>query len=361
MAGAAVIGASVVAAIVQGARSVGANTGVNSLKYFLTQCRAMLLYLRLFVLPIGQNADRDFPISRSLNEHGAAISLMVVMALLLVLVFRLRAPLVRYGGLLFFALLAPTSSFIPLADPFAEHRMYLPIVGLAIALTGALANLPMPTARLASTSAVVTVLAFCLTAQRASIWSDSVLFWSDVVAKSPVKDRGYSHLINAYMIAGRCEEAVEYMSKAGGAVPRDYLIAFNWARAYACAKRPNEALAMMQEAERLNPTADVYGVTGDILWSEGRTAEAHAAYTKAIAKQPPGTDLNYVYKGHIALLGNNRTEAEQEYRNALNLNPYSPEALAQLRRLQAAASGQTPSRSGSFLRSTFSGLVGAQP
>jgi hypothetical protein len=152
MTAAAAIGASVVAAIVQGARSVGASTGVNSLEYFLTQCRAMLLYLRLFVLPIGQNADRDFPISRSLNEHGAAFALIVVLALL-VLAFRVKMPLVRYGALLFFALLAPTSSFIPLADPFAERRMYLPILGLAIALTGALVRLPIPTPRLAWTSA----------------------------------------------------------------------------------------------------------------------------------------------------------------------------------------------------------------
>ena len=321
----------------------------------------MLLYFRLFVFPIGQNADRDFPISRSLNEHGAAIALMVVAALLLVLVFRSITPLVRYGALLFFALLAPTSSVIPLADPFAEHRMYLPIVGLAIALTGALAKLPVPTARLTWTSAALSVLAFSLTAQRAAIWSDGVLFWSDVVAKSPAKDRGYSHLINAYVIAGRCDEAVEHMRRAGTAVPRDYFVTFNWALAYACAKRPDEALAMMQEAERLSPTADVYGVIGDLLWSEGRTADAHAAYTKAIAKQPSGTDLNHVYKGHIALLGNNRTEAEQEYRSALNLNPYSPEALAQLRRLQAVASGQTRSRSRNFLHSTLSGVVGAQP
>jgi tetratricopeptide (TPR) repeat protein len=361
MAVAAAIGAFVVAAILDGARSVGAGTGVTSFEYLLTQCRAILLYLRLFVFPIGQNADRDFPISRSLNEHGAAIALVVLAALLLVLVFRSITPLVRYGALLFFALLAPTSSLIPLADPFAEHRMYLPIVGLAIALTGALANLPIPTTRFALTSAAVTVLAFSLTAQRASIWSDGVLFWSDVVAKSPAKDRGYSHLINAYVIEGRCDEAVDHIRRVGNAVPRDYFVAFNMARAHACAKRPSEALTMLQEAERLNPTADVYGFFGDILWSEDRTVDAQAAYTKALAKQPSGTDLSHVYKGHIALLGNNRTEAEQEYRNALNLNPYSPEALAQLRRLQAAASGQTRSRSHDFLRSTLSGVVDAQP
>jgi tetratricopeptide (TPR) repeat protein len=356
MTAAAAIGASVVAAIVQGARSVGASTGVNSLEYFLTQCRAMLLYLRLFVLPIGQNADRDFPISRSLNEHGAAFALIVVLALL-VLAFRVKMPLVRYGALLFFALLAPTSSFIPLADPFAERRMYLPILGLAIALTGALVRLPIPTPRLAWTSALVPVLAFCLTAQRASIWSDGVLFWSDVVSKSPAKDRGYSHLINAYMMAGRCNEAVEHMRKAGSAVPRDYFIAFNWARAYACAKQPKEALAMMQEAERLNPTADVYGSMGDILWAEGRTLEAHEAYTTALAKQPPGTDLNHVYKGHLALLANNRAEAEKEYGQALAINPYCPEATSQLRRLQAASSGQHSLPPNGLPRNTYSPLV----
>jgi tetratricopeptide (TPR) repeat protein len=148
------------------------------------------------------------------------------------------------------------------------------------------------------------------------------------------------------------------MRKAGSAVPRDYFIAFNWARAYACAKQPNEALAMMQEAERLNPTADVYGSMGDILWSRGQNSPRRTKpIRQQLAKQPPGTDLNHVYKGHLALLANNRAEAEKEYGQALAINPYCPEATSQLRRLQAASSGQHSLPPNGLPRNTYSPLV----
>ena len=356
-----VVGASMVAVIVRSSRSAGATTGVTWFEYLLTQCRAMLLYLRLLAFPVGQNADRELPISHSLTEHGAIFAALAVV-LILFAVLR-QPPVVRYGGILFFAFLAPTSSVIPLADPFAEHRMYLPIVGLAIATSAAVAQSRISIPRLAWTTAAVGVLAFLLTAQRAHVWSDGVLFWQDVVAKSPNKERGYSHLINAYILAGRCDDALDHLRAVGNRVPRDYSIAFNWAQAYACAKRPVEALAKLKEAERLNASADVQALMGDVLWSEGRTLEAHEAYTKALAKEAPGTDLHHVYRGNLALIANNRTEAEKEYWQALALNPYSPEATSQLRRLQAATSREPRSRehgsrSRAFPRSTLSAPLG---
>ena len=352
----AALGASMVAMTVQASRSAGTAIGVTSYEYLLTQARAVLVYLRLFALPVGQNADRDFGVSQTIDEHSVILALVALVAIIGSVIR--QAPVVRYGALLFFAFLAPTSSVVPLADPFAEHRMYLPIVGIAIAVSGALAQSRMSVPCLTRTAVAVCVLTFLLTAQRASVWSNSVLFWRDVVAKSPTKARGYSHLINAHMLAGRCQDALDDLRAAGSKVPRDYFIAFNWAQAYACAQQPADALAKLEEAERINSTADVYGAMGDVLWAEGRTLEAHKAYTTALAKQPPGTDLNHVYKGHLAILANNRTEAEKEYGQALAINPYCPEATSQLRRLQAATSREHRSQSQGFPRNTFSAPIG---
>ena len=40
--------------------------------YFYTQCRAIWIYLRMFVLPYGQNIDHDYPISKSPFEAASA-------------------------------------------------------------------------------------------------------------------------------------------------------------------------------------------------------------------------------------------------------------------------------------------------
>jgi len=44
---------------------------MTPLDFFYTQCRVLWIYLRMFVLPFGQNIDPDVPVSHTLFEHGA--------------------------------------------------------------------------------------------------------------------------------------------------------------------------------------------------------------------------------------------------------------------------------------------------
>jgi Tfp pilus assembly protein PilF len=112
-----------------------------------------------------------------------------------------------------------------------------------------------------------------------------------------------------------------------------------------CANRPDDALDKLREAEKLAATADVSGLMGNILMEEGRTAEARQAFTTASARQPTATDLAHVYRGNLALLANDPVRAEQEFEKALVLNPYCPEAIAQLRRMHGAPGHGERSRS----------------
>lgn len=50
-------------------------------QYFFTECRAIWVYIRLFLLPYGQNADPDFSPSRTLLQHGAMFGLLGLAAL----------------------------------------------------------------------------------------------------------------------------------------------------------------------------------------------------------------------------------------------------------------------------------------
>ena len=48
--------------------------------YFLTQCRVVWTYVRLFVLPFGQNADPEVAISHSLLDGDAIFGLLAFAA-----------------------------------------------------------------------------------------------------------------------------------------------------------------------------------------------------------------------------------------------------------------------------------------
>lgn len=175
------------------------------------------------------------------------------------------------------------------------------------------------------------------TIERNRVWSDSVLFWQDVVSKSPRKDRGYPHLTHAYMVSGRCEEAVKHLERLSTVLPRDYFILFNWARAYECGHKTEAALQKVNEALRLSETSDAYGFMGEILSRKRRMEEAQQAFVKAVALEPSGTDLAHVYRGHLLSISGKLADAEQEYGRALAVNPYSPEAAAALVKIRNAS------------------------
>src|SRR4029077_613670 len=88
-------------------------------------------------------------------------------------------------------LLAPTSSFIPLADLMFEHRLYLPMISVAAGVAEWATRLKRP---------VVAALVIALAAvsfARARVWTDDVTLWADAAAKSPAKVRSKLQLARA--------------------------------------------------------------------------------------------------------------------------------------------------------------------
>ena len=59
---------------------------ITSGNYFLTQFRVVLTYLRLLVIPIGQNLDYDFSVSRHFWEVSTFLSFMCLSFLFFVAV-----------------------------------------------------------------------------------------------------------------------------------------------------------------------------------------------------------------------------------------------------------------------------------
>jgi tetratricopeptide (TPR) repeat protein len=183
--------------------------------YFLTQLHVVRSYLRLFFVPINQNLDYDYPPTHTLNMT----TLLSFFLLTAVLIFGLtqfkRRKLVFYGVVFFFLALAVESSFMALEDLIYEHRLYLPMTGLILAI----AALVFPTS-----AAVVwnrrTILLFlfipCLalaTVNRNRVWLSRESLWRDVIRKSPQKPRGYNNLGQFYQEEGQHERSGRYFHK----------------------------------------------------------------------------------------------------------------------------------------------------
>lgn len=111
---------------------------ITPLQYLYTQFNVIMTYMRLLILPLKQNLDYDYPISKTLFELRTFISFTCILAILSTAMYLFMRPISRitchgrfisFFILWFFIILSPTSSFIPIVDVIFEHRIYLASVG----------------------------------------------------------------------------------------------------------------------------------------------------------------------------------------------------------------------------------------
>jgi hypothetical protein len=187
----------------------------GALEYLLTQGTVLPRYLALAVLPWDLNVDPDVPIARALSlPVVAGFGFLIGLAALGLSQVR-RRPLVAFGILWFFVTSSVESSLLPIDDVMAEHRMYLPMAGLAVTVGWAFAA-ALARARRAALSAGAAVVVACiaLTFARNVVWLSPLTLWLDAVEKSPDKVRPHTNLGAAYHKADRLDEAVDQYCRA---------------------------------------------------------------------------------------------------------------------------------------------------
>lgn len=202
--------------------SVGFSTGtMSSGDYLRTQAIAIVQYLRLAFWP--SPLLFDYSGWKPAYTWGGAIAPGVLVISLVAasgVAFRQRRP-AGFLGVLFFAVLAPSSSFIPLAGEWiAEHRMYLPLA--------ALLGLLVPAAwrgieRISGARAPVVGVALLLipgtllgwaTVKRNEVYSTRISLWTNTVSVDPGNGRANWMLASSLREAGRPQEALPYAEEA---------------------------------------------------------------------------------------------------------------------------------------------------
>ena len=298
-------------------------------QYFFTECRAVWVYLRLFIFPFGQNVDYDFPISKTLLQHAAWLGLLgLVLAIWMSWRYRGRYPLACYGFFLFLLLLAPTSSFIPIMDPIFERRLYLPMIGLLFIAFDVLRRLSWGKTELSVLLLAILGASALLTYQRNNLWSNAIALWQDTASKSPLKMRTRSMLGMSLLTAGRCQEAEHEYATAAKLLPVDLKhptavtadILANWGLACYCLKQTEPALTKLLQAAAINPTAQLYSQIGMIY--EGLHAwDQSLDFLHRAIRLNDTYEPTYVYLGNLYMETARPAEAVNYYSQATALDP----------------------------------------
>jgi tetratricopeptide (TPR) repeat protein len=229
----------------------------SRLEYALAQPGVICHYLRLVIWPHPLCFDYSWPAAKQLGEillPGLAIA-----ALVLASAWALwRGCWLGFLGASFFAILAPTSSVIPLADMAAEHRMYLPlapvVVLVVIVIWELLARLEnrRPGVALALLSLVASLLAYGTVRRNFDYWGHWKL-WQSVVEIRPDNPRAHYRLGELAAMRLEKELALAHFRRAVALEPTGEK---HFALGYALQRRNRfgEAVPHYQEAVRLDPT-----------------------------------------------------------------------------------------------------------
>ncbi len=263
----------------------GFGEGVTVWQYALTQCRAIVLYLRLSCWPHPLVLDYGTGFNRSLGEVWPQALLLA--ALLAITTFAtLRKRPVAFAGLWFFSILAPSSSVLPLVtQTIAEHRMYLPLAAVLVPL--AAATHAIAGRRGLGILGVVAVALAAGTVRRNHDYRTSLSIWQDTVAKAPDNARARTNLGNVLDDAGRWAEALREYDTALQLQP-DYALAhYNRANLLVRHGRIDEVIAGYREAIRLDPRATHAHLNlGNTYAQQGRWAEAQAEFATVVRLDP---------------------------------------------------------------------------
>lgn len=195
----------------EGGRVLGET--VSASEYLLTELNVLCTYLRLYLLPVGQNIEHDYHvIQASPSDPYLWLSFVsgALGAFALICVVRRgdRARVASFALLFALLVLAVTSSVIVLPDVIYEHRVYLPLFGAALVsalLLERAARVWVPE-RLQSHAVLATGLVVCLvlaglSRARNRVWEDEITLWKSAVAEAPGKPRSWTNLGLALMNA----------------------------------------------------------------------------------------------------------------------------------------------------------------
>jgi tetratricopeptide (TPR) repeat protein len=322
--------------------TAGFASGISPWSYALNEFPAVVHYLRLGIWP--RPLVFDYGTSLAAFSLSVLLCAFVVAGLAVGTAWALvRRPILGFLGACFFAILAPSSSIVPVAsEPMAEHRMYLALVPMAIfAALGAfrlLGRAALP----ACVAAAVALLASTLVRNEA--YASDERIWSDTAAKLPDNERAHNNLGIALDNEGRTAEAIAQFEWVLRLKPNLAETHTNLGNVLAKVPgRMNEAIAHYIEAARLKPEYAPAHINLAIAFADqDRTQEAIEQNLEALRIWPNSAEAHSNLGSDLSNIPGRLNEAIAHCETAIQLKPELAQAHSSLGSALSRVPGRLP-------------------
>lgn len=293
----------------------------GGLVQLLTQAEAWMVYLRLWLLPVGQSILHDHPARAGWQGGLATVAWLLGLGLL-----------ARRGGLglvaaaWWVAVLVP-SSVVPLKETLAEHRAYL--AGLVLC-GGAATLLP---ARVGLALAVPLLVA---TLARNHTWRDEARLWADAARKNPASaDAAYGHA-DAARLARDWKTAEAGFRRVLELRPEDTDARVNLGLCLVQLGRADEARAEWLVTLKLSPRAcEAHNNLAALDLRRGDLRQAARGYASTL-RWCPDDPIALANLGDVFWMTGDQRRALDTWRRYLAVHPDGPDASRLRQRLGTA-------------------------
>jgi hypothetical protein len=321
--------------------TVGVGFGVGIIQYWLTQFPALVRYLWLSLWPNPLVFDYG---TEWVDHYAELVPCVAVVGILLALTLRgvRRGTAAGFLGVVFFAVLAPTSLMPGVRQTSAEHRMYLPLAAVLFAVV----------AGCYSTWGRRTLLLWPLlagwwlklTLDRNWYYAHPVAMWQDTVSKRPTNPYSRNNYGGALLAARLPANALLQLQESVRLKP-DFLEGHgNLGSAYFTTGDLRNALREYQIAVKLGPKyAAVHNNYGVALLSAQELALARQQFEQAIDLDPDFAEA-YNNLGNVRLRQGYPADAAVAYRKALAIQPQLPKTRELLQRAEELAAKEVTAR-----------------
>lgn len=318
-----VLGALVVAAANRGG-TAGLTGAVSPWHYLLTQAWAIGHYIRLAFWPSPLVFDYG-------TDVFTRVADVVVPAGLLTVVFvgsawaAWRARPIGWLGLLFFAVLAPSSSVVPVVtQTAAEHRFYLPLA--AVVTVFVLGGRKFIGRWVYLGVAALAVALGGATVARNRDYREELTIWQDTVAKRPQSVRAHGALGAIHLKQERLTEALASLQEAVRLAPESVEAHNNLGNVWMKLGQWNEAAGCFRAALARKP-GEPFALSnlGNALLQLGQVDEAIAQFEASLRAKPELVEPRYNLANTLAQLGR-FAEAAIHYEQLLRVKPEDVEA-----------------------------------
>lgn len=310
----------------------GSSAGLDSASpwlYLLTQAKAIWLYLARIVWPRGLVFDYGDFLSAGLAESGGWLLLTAAGCAGVVYGYT-KYPVAFLGPCLFFVLLGPTSSVIPVkTQTIAEHRAYLASAALivpAVAAAWLVARERLGLSpRYCGVAAAAVALALGLsTAARNREFVTPEILWRKALAAEPRNERAMINLA-AELIARQDQasltEAERLLARVAETGRYPKARAVNVGSLAKAQGRYPDALAAIDAVLELTPDdAATRADRGYVLWKLGRLPQALADLDTALTLDDQIAPA-WLNRGNVLLDLGRREEAEDSFTRSVAVDP----------------------------------------